>query len=121
VGRRPGDIIVVHTASTWAYALYSEEPLRLVPDDRAPNGFHPEIDDRRTILLRPARDPRMVVEPRLGPILDRIQGERRLCLVGSHYNRYWGILINRVIRDGLVIEHEIQRDGGSLVCWHRPS
>jgi hypothetical protein len=121
VGRRRGDIIMVNTASVWAYALYSEETLRLEEDDHQPNGFLPAIDDRRTILLRPARDRRLQLEPRLGPILDRVQGDRRLCLLGSHYNRYWGIALNRLIRDGLVVEHEIRRDGATLVCWQRPS
>ena len=58
---RRGDIIVVNTASVWAYALYSEETLRLEEDDHQPNGFLPDIDDRRTILLRPARDRRLQV------------------------------------------------------------
>ncbi|HVL04300.1 MAG TPA: hypothetical protein VM386_07680, partial [Acidimicrobiales bacterium] len=111
---RADDLIVVYSASRWAYALYTSASVDLRRDRDSPNGFAVDIEDPRVEVLEPQRE-----DPdRYGPILDRLaEGNPRLWLAASHLGADVPV-IERMLRDrGYETARTESRPGATLTLW----
>ena len=115
---RADDLILVYSASRWAYALYTSASVDLRRDRNSPNGFAVDIQDPRVEVLEPHRqDP-----DRYGPILDRLaERNTRLWLAASHLGADVPV-IERMLRDrGYETVRTESRPGATLTLWMRGS
>lgn len=113
---RADDLILVYSASRWAYALYTSAAVDLRRDRDSPNGFAVHIEDPRVEVLEPHRqDP-----DRYEPILDRLaEGNTRLWLAASHLGADVPV-IERMLRDrGYQAVRTESRSGATLTLWVR--
>ena len=113
---RGDDLIVVYSASRWAYALYTSASVDLRPDGDSPNGFAVDIADPGVEVLEPRRED----TDRYGPVLDRLaRSTTRLWLAASHMGTDVPV-IERMLRDrGYEAVRTESRPGATLTLWLR--
>ncbi len=115
-GRAPGDAIVVYPSTRWAYALYTDAPVRLVPNPDSANGFEVIVDHRAVRVLGPHRaDP----EAYLSGLRGMTRGVDRVWFVASHWGGDLDVLEDQFRSLGFHVTREEQRPGARLLVWER--
>ncbi|HVL97947.1 MAG TPA: hypothetical protein VM324_01470 [Egibacteraceae bacterium] len=114
---RPGDAVLVYSATRWAYGLYTGFDVAFPPDPRRGTGFDVAVADPRVRILEPQRH---TAERYAADVSAGIRGAQRVWLLASGWRGDLAVL-ERLIGDrGLVETSRESRPGGLLVRWERP-
>jgi hypothetical protein len=98
---RPADPVLLYQMGTWAFALYTRWPVRIVRNSYDPVPFSAEVSHRRLVDISDTR-PDAVVDP-----LERLLGVNRLWFIGSHGSVRSIEAIDRTIeREGFVLKSQ---------------
>lgn len=133
----PDDAVVVYSATRLAWALYSDDPVRLVVDEAEATGFDVELGVAAELAGRGARRsdaessesgagaPEVIVLPPLRSepsgyreILEPVVGEHRpLWFVASHWGSDYEPLVRTFTDLGCTAVDRIHRPGARLIRW----
>jgi hypothetical protein len=113
--RQPDDAVLVYSATRWAYALYTDEPVRLVADGTSPNGFDVRID--AAAVLEPHRDDPGAYRD---PVGAAAAGSERVWVLASHIAPDLAGVHAALAGLGYQPARTDGRPGAELSLWVRP-
>lgn len=111
-----GDVLLVYSATRWAYGLYTSSPVSFRDDPTQGTGFDVAVADPRVRILAPQRDQphRYAPEVAVGT-----RGADGVWLLASGWREDLVVLERLVGQQGLRQVSRTERPGGLLVRWER--
>lgn len=112
-----GDVVLVYSATRWAYALYTEGPVALIADPSSLNGFDAVPGNPAVTVLEPHRTDPSSHAP---AVATAVAGRSRVWLLSSHETADITAVEDALSASGFERRTSTEREGAMLTRWDRP-
>ena len=113
----PGEVVLVYSATRWAYGLYTGEPVAFAKDSTRMPGFALDIRSDAVHVLGPHRE-----EPEryAADVAGAVAGRGRVWLVASHWRDDLPAVEAAVSATGRRLLERVERPGAVMALWSSP-